>query len=91
MAITGIAGPDGGTPDKPVGTVWIALADSRATRPLRLSLPGSRHAVRDRSAKAALQLVRLHLLGEPSDHIRWAHRDAATARGPAAADPTFHA
>lgn len=65
LAVTGIAGPGGGTPDKPVGTVWIALAD--ATHPTlaqRFIMPGDRHTIRDRSAKTALNMLRLRLSGE---------------------------
>ncbi|MFW6028173.1 MAG: competence/damage-inducible protein A [bacterium] len=81
LSITGIAGPTGGTDDKPVGTVWIGLGWRREggcidTDARLLQLPGSRAAVRDRSAKCALQLLRLHLLGEPLEHLRWARPPA---------------
>ena len=64
VGITGIAGPDGGTPDKPVGTVCfsVCLRDgARITR--RTLLPGSRSDVRDRSTTVAMHLVR-RLLSE---------------------------
>ena len=59
VAITGIAGPGGGTPEKPVGTVCftVKLADGPTlTRTLRL--PGNRSDVRDRSATVAMHLLR---------------------------------
>lgn len=65
VGITGVAGPGGGTPDKPVGTVHVcvAAADRSELRALRLS--GSRDAVRDRSVTMALQMLRHLLLGGP--------------------------
>lgn len=58
LAITGIAGPGGGSPAKPVGLVYVACArrGSKA-RALRLHLPGDREAVRSRSAIAALTML----------------------------------
>ena len=61
VAITGIAGPGGGTPEKPVGTVCftVMLADGRTdTRTLRL--PGNRSDVRERSTTVAMHLLRAH-------------------------------
>jgi nicotinamide-nucleotide amidase len=65
LAISGVAGPDGGTPAKPVGTVCIALAHAHGTVARTFNFPGDREWVRDRSAKMALTMLRYHLLGAP--------------------------
>jgi len=64
LSITGIAGPDGGTPQKPVGLVYIGLAHPEGVivRKMRLSQRFNRDTIRDRSAKTALNLLRKELL-----------------------------
>jgi competence/damage-inducible protein CinA-like protein len=62
ISITGIAGPDGGTPEKPVGTVFIGLSDSNQTQVEKFSFPGNRDRIKFMSTQAALNLLRLKLL-----------------------------
>lgn len=61
LALTGVAGPGGGTPAKPVGTVHIALAGPRGCRLLALARGGDREMIRGRAAAAALDLLRRRL------------------------------
>jgi PncC family amidohydrolase len=58
MSITGVAGPGGGTPEKPVGTFCVAVDVRGAVRSLRTSSVGDRHEVRQRATQAALSLLR---------------------------------
>ena len=55
VAVTGIAGPDGGSPDKPVGTVWFAWAGPEHLQTLRRQFDGDRTAVREASVRVALE------------------------------------
>jgi PncC family amidohydrolase len=65
VSVTGVAGPSGGTPEKPVGTVFIALADrSGRTVARRFRWQGDRQANKERSAQAALDLLREHFRAE---------------------------
>ena len=57
LAITGIAGPDGGTPDKPVGTVFISAASRAETRTKRFEFAGDRGRVRQSAIDAALDMA----------------------------------
>ena len=63
LAVTGIAGPGGGTPDKPVGLVFIALAGALGERLRRAHFPGDRERVRHQACQAALEMLRRALLG----------------------------
>ena len=54
MAVTGIAGPDGGSEEKPVGTVWLALADADGVQARLTCMPGDRARIRARTVDAAL-------------------------------------
>ncbi len=69
VAVTGIAGPDGGTNEKPVGTVWFGVAQKSAntndiaSQSVRLQFQGNRDQVREVAAKTAVQLLRVTLLG----------------------------
>ena len=62
IGITGIAGPDGGTPDKPVGLVYIAVAYEGGCDVEKANYIGSRQVVRTRSAQTALNKLRLRIL-----------------------------
>lgn len=62
ISITGIAGPTGGTEEKPVGTVFIGYSDNKQTKSLRLKLPGDRFLIRWRSSQAALDYLRRQIL-----------------------------
>jgi nicotinamide-nucleotide amidase len=63
VGITGIAGPDGGTPEKPVGLVYVALDGAAGNRVRRAVFPGARERVRYQAAQVALEMLRRGLLG----------------------------
>jgi nicotinamide-nucleotide amidase len=62
LSTTGIAGPTGGTPEKPVGLVWIGYADERGSLALRFTFGDDRRRTKERASQAALELVRRRLL-----------------------------
>jgi nicotinamide-nucleotide amidase len=74
LAITGIAGPDGGTPEKPVGTVHLALAHLDGLVHRAVHLGGDRRRIQELAAGAALDLLRRNLF----------------SRGEAASPPSWH-
>ncbi len=61
-AVTGIAGPDGGSPDKPVGTVWLAVVSDQGEQTRKLQLGGGRERIRRVSVLNVFNLIRQHLL-----------------------------
>jgi nicotinamide-nucleotide amidase len=63
VGITGIAGPEGGTPAKPVGLVFIAIDGAAGSRVRRAHFPGDRERVRFQATQAALEMLRRGLLG----------------------------
>ena len=65
VAITGIAGPDGGTPEKPVGLVFVAIVGAAGSALRRCLFPGGRERVRYQATQVALEMVRRGLLGLP--------------------------
>jgi nicotinamide-nucleotide amidase len=65
VGITGVAGPGGGTPEKPVGTVHLCVVGPEGREQRALRVPGSRSAVRERSVTMAMHLLRVLLVGGP--------------------------
>ena len=61
VSITGIAGPDGGSDEKPVGLVYLHVAGPEGEEARRIDLPGDREMIRGRATTAALHLLRRHL------------------------------
>jgi nicotinamide-nucleotide amidase len=56
IAVTGVAGPDGGTLEKPVGTVWVGIALLSGTISRQYNFTGNREEVREQAAEAAMEL-----------------------------------
>ncbi|MDF2178270.1 nicotinamide-nucleotide amidase [Aliiglaciecola sp. CAU 1673] len=57
IAVSGIAGPDGGSPEKPVGTVWFGLAQEGKVKSVHRRFEGDRHQIREQVIEFALQLL----------------------------------
>jgi nicotinamide-nucleotide amidase len=68
LSVTGVAGPTGGTPEKPVGLVWLGLATATGvdSRKLEIGPEQPRDVIQSRSAKHAMNWARLELLGRPN-------------------------
>ena len=64
VSITGVAGPDGGTEENPVGTVWIGVASTFRVETRRYSFLGDRSRIRTLAAQSALDLLRRHLMAQ---------------------------
>ena len=62
VSVTGIAGPGGGSDEKPVGTVFIGSASKHGMRSAKIVLPGDRYLIRWRASSAALDLLRRQLI-----------------------------
>ena len=62
IGITGVAGPTGGTPEKPVGTVHIAIAAASGSKERGVFFPGDRERIRFQASQTALDLVRRYFL-----------------------------
>ena len=66
MSVTGIAGPGGGTPEKPVGLVYLHVSSPAGEDRRQMDVPGDRAIVRARAAVAALHLLRVHVVAASS-------------------------
>jgi len=72
VSTTGIAGPTGGSPDKPVGLVWIGYSDKESTFALKFNFGDQRLRFKERASQAALELVRRRLLSiEPQQQGKY--------------------
>jgi nicotinamide-nucleotide amidase len=67
VGVTGIAGPGGGSEEKPVGTVHVALAHSGGIVERGVTLPGDRDSIRFQASQVALDMVRMHFLYNGGD------------------------
>ncbi len=64
VSTTGIAGPDGGTEEKPVGTIWIAVASEKSVTAIKFVFGDNRERNISRSSQTALQMLRRVILKE---------------------------
>ena len=68
ISVTGIAGPGGGSEEKPVGLVFIGYADAENVKSVKVNLPGDRYLIRWRASQFALDYLRRKLLGKTKNH-----------------------
>jgi len=69
LAVTGVAGPSGGSDEKPVGTVYIAIATDEENWVSKFHFPGNRKQVRDLTAQSGLDLIRKYLLSLKDQYL----------------------
>ncbi len=67
ISVTGIAGPGGGIPEKPVGTVWIGICGKNVHKAFKFLFSGDRNQVRQQTAITAMEMARRGVLGEDVD------------------------
>jgi nicotinamide-nucleotide amidase len=65
LSTTGIAGPSGGSPEKPVGLVYIGISNDQSTQVFEFRFTGNRESVKKRTSQAALEILRRHCLQMP--------------------------
>ena len=65
LSTTGIAGPSGGSPEKPVGLVYVGISDDQSTQALEFRFTGNRDSVKKRTSQTALEILRRHCLQMP--------------------------
>ncbi|MBT5583738.1 MAG: CinA family protein, partial [Phycisphaerae bacterium] len=70
VAVSGVAGPDGGSPQKPIGTVWIGISDAAGTTSRCIRVPGDRSYVRRGTIQAAMQWLRWRVDGV-DEALQW--------------------
>ena len=71
IGITGVAGPSGGSPEKPVGLIYIALADANGTRDRTMRFPGDRERIRWHASQAALDMLRRYFIYARHNKPSW--------------------
>ena len=62
LAVTGIAGPEGGSEEKPIGLVYMAISDENCTRVSEYRFGGDREAIQSAAAQTALEILRRYLV-----------------------------
>jgi PncC family amidohydrolase len=71
LSVSGIAGPGGGTPEKPVGLVWTGLSSPQEDQALRFQLGGDRISIKDKATDAAIQSLLDLLKRNYPDRVDW--------------------